>query len=194
MTETLPKETTAPTNRSRGTNRSANSCTATSLPQIDPDNKRFPYCIVWTPLPVITSLIPCIGHTGICCSNGVTHDFAGSYVVGVDNLSFGETHKYVELEPDEKEKRKWDEAIKLGDIKFSKEEHNLLLNNCHSHCAYVLNQVNYKGRSDYTMVDVFLMVNSQSKYVSYAHVVKTYIMLVIICIIVYVIIYHTTHI
>ena len=181
MTETLPKETSTPIKRNTNTTN-----TNSSSHLINPDKQRFPYCIVWTPLPLITSLIPCIGHTGICSSNGITHDFAGSFVVGVDNLSFGKTHKYVQLDPNETEKRKWDEAIKQGDIKFNKEEHNLLSNNCHSHCAYVLNQLNYKGRSNYTMVDVFLMVNTKSKYVSYKHVIKTYITFAIICIIVYV--------
>lgn len=27
---------------------------------------RYPYSIVWTPLPLITSILPMIGHTGIC--------------------------------------------------------------------------------------------------------------------------------
>ena len=102
MTETLRKETSTPINRNSTTQ------STTSIPQINPNKKRFPYCIVWTPLPLITSLIPCIGHTGICSSEGITHDFAGSYVVGVDNLSFGETHKYVQLEPNENEKQKWE--------------------------------------------------------------------------------------
>jgi hypothetical protein len=33
---------------------------------IDKENNRYPYCIVWTPLPVISWIIPIIGHTGIC--------------------------------------------------------------------------------------------------------------------------------
>ncbi len=33
---------------------------------IDIANNRFPYCIVWTPLPLISWIIPIIGHTGIC--------------------------------------------------------------------------------------------------------------------------------
>ncbi len=33
---------------------------------IDSENQRFPYCIVWTPLPLISWFIPIIGHTGIC--------------------------------------------------------------------------------------------------------------------------------
>ena len=33
---------------------------------IDVKRNRYPYCIVWTPLPIISYLIPIIGHTGIC--------------------------------------------------------------------------------------------------------------------------------
>ena len=40
------------------------------LPQLDQSidigNVRFPFCIVWTALPVITSVVPVVGHTGIC--------------------------------------------------------------------------------------------------------------------------------
>lgn len=190
MTETLPKETTTPLTK----NIPSKQNTSNSLPKINPELKRFPYCIVWTPLPLITSLLPCIGHTGICSSTGITHDFSGPYYVGVDNLSFGETHKYIQLSPNETEKQKWDEAIKLGDIKYNKEEHNFIFNNCHSHCAYVLNQMNYKGRSNYTMIDIFLMVSINSKYISYRHVIKTYfISIIILCIIVYVM-YYVPHI
>ena len=143
--------------------------------KIDPKRKRFPYCIVWTPLPLITSLIPCIGHTGICTSEGIAHDFAGSYAIGVDNLAYGETHKYVQLDLSEKERNEWDKAIEKADQKFEKMEHNLITNNCHSHVAYVLSEIKYKGKSNYDMTDVFKMVNMRSKYVSFGHVVKTYI-------------------
>jgi Protein of unknown function (DUF778) len=33
---------------------------------IEPKYHRFPYCIVWTPLPVISWFLPFIGHAGIC--------------------------------------------------------------------------------------------------------------------------------
>lgn len=61
--------------------------------KIDPERARFPYCIVWTPLPLISWLLPFIGHTGIAMSDGVIHDFAGPYTITVDDLAFGETHK-----------------------------------------------------------------------------------------------------
>jgi len=40
-------------------------------------NDRYPFCIVWTPLPGITTLLPFIGHMGIADSRGVIYDFAG---------------------------------------------------------------------------------------------------------------------
>ncbi|GMP27289.1 hypothetical protein CsSME_00003345 [Camellia sinensis var. sinensis] len=57
--------------------------------QIDPRRARFPCCIVWTPLPVISWLIPFIGHMGICREDGVILDFAGPNFVCVDNFTFG---------------------------------------------------------------------------------------------------------
>ena len=63
--------------------------------RVRPEVARFPLCITWTPLPALTQLVPVIGHTGIACSKGVIHDFAGPYYISVDDFAFGETHKYV---------------------------------------------------------------------------------------------------
>uniref|UniRef100_A0A671N8R9 Transmembrane protein 222-like n=1 Tax=Sinocyclocheilus anshuiensis TaxID=1608454 RepID=A0A671N8R9_9TELE len=51
--------------------------------RIDPSISRYPYCIVWTPIPVLSWLFPFIGHMGICTSSGVIRDFAGPYFVSV---------------------------------------------------------------------------------------------------------------
>jgi hypothetical protein len=93
--------------------------------KFDNNNKRYPYCIVWTPLPLISWFIPLIGHTGICSSKGVIHDFAGSEYVSIDDMAFGEPHKYVYLNPSEEEKKKWDYCVNASDKKFSKEDHNI---------------------------------------------------------------------
>ena len=75
---------------------------------IDRCNNRFPYSIVWGPLPPITCCIPCVGHMvcfvsnlhcrivcssapalvpqGITDSIGRIHDFQGPYYIGVDNF------------------------------------------------------------------------------------------------------------
>ncbi len=34
--------------------------------RIDIERNRFPFCLVWTPLPLISWFLPMIGHTGIC--------------------------------------------------------------------------------------------------------------------------------
>ncbi|XP_036418478.1 transmembrane protein 222 isoform X2 [Colossoma macropomum] len=62
--------------------------------KIDPNSSRYPYCIVWTPIPVLSWLFPFIGHMGICTSTGVIRDFAGPYFVSEDNMAFGRPTKY----------------------------------------------------------------------------------------------------
>lgn len=37
--------------------------------------EKYPYCIVWTPIPLLTWILPMVGHMGICKSNGVIYDF-----------------------------------------------------------------------------------------------------------------------
>ena len=66
--------------------------------KINVERARFPLCIVWTALPGLTQMIPCIGHTGIGDLKGVIHDFAGPYTIAIDDFSFGSTYKYVVLD------------------------------------------------------------------------------------------------
>ncbi|TNV73986.1 hypothetical protein FGO68_gene16080 [Halteria grandinella] len=145
----------------------------TKQAKLDPDTARFPHCIVWTPLPLISWFLPFIGHTGIGMSDGVLHDFAGPYTVTVDDLAFGETHKYVKL--DITDNHKYDQSLLKADRHYEGQMHNICCNNCHSHVACTLNKYNYRSRSNYTMVDVWWMTVSQSKYVSVGHVIKTYL-------------------
>lgn len=67
------------------------------LEPIDPGKARFPCCIVWCPLPVITWFFPFIGHIGICREDGVILDFAGPNFVCVDNFTFGAVARYIQL-------------------------------------------------------------------------------------------------
>ena len=155
---------------------------------IDLKSSHFPYCIVWTPIPVLTYIIPSIGHTGIGNSNGIIHDFASSFFVSVDDFAFGKPTKYIQLELTEQEKYDWDRAILKGDNKYNMEEHNIFLNNCHSHVAYVLNQLNYKGRNNYNMVSIWWMLITKGKYVNCCGFFKTYIGFLIIIFIILIII------
>lgn len=68
---------------------------------IDAERARFPYCIVWTPLPVLSWFVPFIGHIGICREDGVILDFAGPNFVCVDNFAFGAPTRYVQLKKEQ---------------------------------------------------------------------------------------------
>ena len=140
--------------------------------EIDVPNNRYPYCLVWTPLPLITALFPFIGHTGICTKEGIIHDFSGSCCVSVDDMAFGDPTKYVKL--DIENKADWNFNISKGDDMYRTQDHNLFLNNCHSHCAYVLNQAGYKG-GGWNMVSIAILLVCKGRYTSFTGFLKTYI-------------------
>ena len=56
----------------------------TSRKEINLKSSYFPYCIVWTPIPLITYIFPSIGHTGIGTSSGIIHDFAFGYIIRIN--------------------------------------------------------------------------------------------------------------
>ena len=53
---------------------------------IDKENDRYPYSLVWTSIPCITHIIPWIGHLGICKSNGIIYDFAGHCLINENHF------------------------------------------------------------------------------------------------------------
>lgn len=48
--------------------------------KIDYDLHRYPFCLVWTPIPLLTWLFPFVGHLGIATSQGIIRDFAGKII------------------------------------------------------------------------------------------------------------------
>lgn len=135
--------------------------------EIDVTGHKFPFCIVWTPLPLISYIIPIIGHMGICTSKGVIRDFAGPYHVSEDNMAFGWPTKYKQLNPNLANRgvHGWDEAILEASEIYKYRTHNLFCDNCHSHVATALNLMNYHGRNDWNMVNVAILITFRSKYV-----------------------------
>ena len=126
----------------------------------DVARSRFPFCIVWTPIPVITWLLPFVGHMGIADSRGVIYDFAGPYSIGVDDLAFGLPAKILRLRPELAARgasgaspaQAFDAAVDAGCDVYQGRIHNLCCDNCHSHVARALNEMRYDGRSDWNMV------------------------------------------
>ena len=124
---------------------------------------------------MITQLIPCIGHTGIANSKGVIYDFAGPYYISEDDLAFGETHKYIVLELDGVTEEDYDAAVQQANRIYKRRMHNICCDNCHSHVARALNVLKYKGQTNYTMIHIWWMCMTNGKYISWMHIVYTYI-------------------
>ncbi|CAM9716171.1 unnamed protein product [Scytosiphon promiscuus] len=133
---------------------------------IDKERSRYPYCIVWTPIPCITWFIPPIGHMGIADSRGVIYDFAGPYTIGEDHMAFGRPTRYLRLDPDRCKGERWDEAVARSSETYSKRMHNLCCDNCHSHVALALKRMRYAGAEGWNMVVLCFWIFFTGRYVS----------------------------
>ncbi|KAF7068305.1 hypothetical protein CFC21_074078 [Triticum aestivum] len=150
------------------------------LSPIDPRRARFPCCIVWTPIPFITWLMPFIGHIGICREDGVILDFAGPNFVSVDNFAFGAVTRYIQLNGDECYKlldtgaeTTWDGALRKGVQEFQNRNYNLFTCNCHSFVANNLNRLFYAGHDKWNVVSLAAVMFLRGRWVSAGAVVKT---------------------
>ena len=152
--------------------------------KIDMKRQRYPYSIVWTPIPCITWILPSIGHAGICTSEGIIYDFAGPYHVSVDDMAFGNPTKYYQLDLDLKEYENYDDAIEGGKDDYTEQNYSFCCNNCHSFIARCLNKLKYKGKSNYTMIHVWWILCIKSKYLSCGKFIQTYIGFFIVLIII----------
>ena len=151
--------------------------------KLDMNKQRYPYCIVWTPLPCFTWIFPSIGHVGICDSRGIIHDFAGPYYVSIDNMAFGNPTKYILLDLDSREYDEYDGAIEGGTQDYSEKWYSFCFNNCHSYVARCLNKLKYKGKTSYTMVHVWFMLCIKSRFLSLSKFFQTYIGFMIMAVI-----------
>jgi hypothetical protein len=142
--------------------------------EIDLSRDRFPYSIVWTPLPCITWLIPPIGHMGIAYSTGIIRDFAGPYFVSEDNLAFGKTTRYLQLDPTKIKGREWDAAVHEASEEYKKRMHNICCDNCHSHVAMALNLMEYEGRTNWNMINLCFYILFKGKFVNFSGFLKTW--------------------
>ncbi|XP_066531876.1 transmembrane protein 222 isoform X1 [Hoplias malabaricus] len=149
-----------------------------ALEKINPNTSRYPHCIVWTPIPVLSWLFPFIGHMGICTSNGVIRDFAGPYFVSEDKMAFGRPTKYWMLDVSKvyaSGSNVWDTAVHNASEEYKHRMHNLCCDNCHSHVAMALNLMRYDNRTSWNMVNLCLLALIHGKHVSFAGFLKTWL-------------------
>ncbi|XP_063932680.1 transmembrane protein 222 [Zophobas morio] len=149
----------------------------TQFGEIDKSKDRYPCCIVWTPIPILTWLFPFIGHMGVCLSSGIIRDFAGPYYVSQDNMAFGRPTKYWQLKPALAYGgiTGWDRAVTEASEIYSGRMHNLFCDNCHSHVATALNLMQYDNSKSWNMVKLAFLMLIYSKYVSFCGFVKTWL-------------------
>ena len=74
---------------------------------------------------------------------------------------------------------RWNKAVAEANRTYVKRMHNICCDNCHSHVARALNNFRYKGRDNYTMVDIWWMLITRGKYVNWGAVVYTYFLYVV---------------
>ncbi|CAN6327454.1 unnamed protein product [Urochloa humidicola] len=149
------------------------------LGEVDPKKARFPCCIVWTPLPVVSWLAPYIGHVGIAREDGTVLDFAGSNLVSVDDLAYGSAARYLQLDrkkccfpanlashvcvrPHEHSEAgtaiSWDDALRSGARRFEHKCYNLFTCNSHSFVADCLNHLAYGGSVGWNVLNVAALI------------------------------------
>lgn len=130
---------------------------------------RWPYCLVWTPIPFLTWFLPTIGHTGIANSEGIIYDFSDDRAVTVDNFSFGKPTKFYQFDTrwiPKSGELSWDQAIKEVGESYKKTLHGIF-NNCHEYIAEVLNRVQYGNRKNWSQSEICWLITWNSSYVNY---------------------------
>ncbi|KAG0578698.1 hypothetical protein KC19_4G043300 [Ceratodon purpureus] len=186
--------------RRRGQSRPAVRRPASApMRPVDVANGKFPFCLVWVPLPIVAWLVPFVGHVGICREDGVILDFAGN--INIDNLAFGSTAKFVRLDREKccfphprhghtceiAEKHtiagmaySWDDAVSRSVQVFGKKSYNFFTCNCHSFVANCMNRMAYGGSTNWNLVDVLLMALVKGEFVNFEGFLRAYIPFLVI--------------
>ena len=153
---------------------------------VDLEKGQYPHSIVWSPLPVLTWILPFVGHVGITDKNGVIYDFAGPYTINRGNFAFGEPTRYYQLDLAKCKDLDWDVSVQRGCDLYSTRMHNLLCDNCHSHVAQCLNNMAYGETRAHSAISVGVMIFFKGKFCNTWAFVKTYlpfaIWMILVCV------------
>ncbi|KAG0488821.1 hypothetical protein HPP92_007632 [Vanilla planifolia] len=165
------------------------------LDEVNPKKSRFPCCIVWAPLPVVSWLAPYIGHVGICREDGAVLDFAGSNFVNVDNFEYGAVAKYLQLDRkkccfppnlsshtchqshqhvEHGSAISWDDALDVVTKQYHHKSYNLFTCNCHCFVANCLNRLAYDGRLDWNVLNLAVLILWKGRWVDGMSVFRSF--------------------
>lgn len=164
-------------------------------PAIDPVREHYPFCIVWCPIPLLSWLLPFVGHIAVCDSQGRIYDFQGSYRIGQDRMLFGNPVKYWDVSRDyvpsfydpglydapdredavRREIAAYDAAVASATTHFRQGEiYNFFTNNCHAFVAASMNEQQLK-KSHMGMVSVAIGMALHGRYVSFSRFMQAHL-------------------
>ncbi|PRP82585.1 hypothetical protein PROFUN_04890 [Planoprotostelium fungivorum] len=174
----------------------------------EPGRDHYPMCIVFTPLPLLSWLIPFIGHLGIGTTEGVINDFGGSYYIHKHKTAtvFGSVTKYYPIKstqlkrPQDTEQsvyevidlslsslilyQMYDAAVERASCDFQDQEHNIIMNNCHAHVASALNELQFEGFTHWNTLFLIIYMILFGRFVSFNRFLKSYALATIIVIVI----------
>lgn len=173
------------------------------LEEIDPKKEKFPCCLVWTPLPVVSWLAPFIGHVGICQEDGAILDFSGSNFINVDDFAFGAVARYLQLDREQccfppnlsghtckngyghaeyGTSITWDDALQSSMHYFEHKSYNLFTCNCYSFIANCLNRLCYDGSMSWNMINVAALILYKGHWVDSMSILRSFLpFIVVLC-------------
>ena len=133
--------------------------------KVEPEENKFPFTICWTPYSGLSQFIPIAGHASVGDADGQTHDFndinnKGKGTISVGQVSYGKPYKYhqlgvttLKMNPAE-----WNKAIADTSKQFEGKPYSILSNNSYHYVAAVLNNMNYAGHRNHSVLTVIFML------------------------------------
>lgn len=99
------------------------------------ESVKYPHHLIWTTIPIISWIIPFIGHMGITDSKGNIYDFSGNYTIQKNNFAFGDPIRVYQL-PSTYNQPEYslDDQIIFISSKYRQKQHSFITNNCHHYC------------------------------------------------------------
>ncbi|PKA57284.1 Protein reversion to ethylene sensitivity 1 [Apostasia shenzhenica] len=165
------------------------------LDEVIPKKAKFPCCIVWTPLPIVSWLAPFIGHVGICQEDGTVLDFAGSNFMNIDNFSYGAVARYLQLErkkccfppnlsshtckqsyrhAERGTSISWDDALNTCMQQYHHKYFNMFTCNSHSFVANCLNRLAYNGHLQWNVLNLMALILLKAQWVDIMSILRSF--------------------
>lgn len=129
--------------------------------------------VVWCPIPIVSWIMPFVGHVGITLADGTTLDFSGPFLVTRDRMLFGTPTRNVKLSPMDAER--WNRCVQETETLYGSREYNFFTQNCHHFVVETLNLAEYRRKDDWNLLDVAWMCFIRGKHVGWKDTTRTWI-------------------